>query len=129
MFLAGSIVSLLNCNFLTLVSFFWHWRFTILLFSSMFKIRSMRPLAVIGLTVVTLAWLSVGRSGRENKTTRPLVVSIVSWRKLSDWLDFCGQSWRSQKIMQNTKKLMSWQSITKRKSSISSKVHGSQPKT
>ena len=32
MFLAGSIVSPLNCNFLTLVSFFWHWRFTILLF-------------------------------------------------------------------------------------------------
>ena len=45
-----------------------------------------------------------GRSGRENKSARPLVVPIISSQELSDWLDFRGnfpnakKSWRSQNI-------------------------------
>ena len=80
MILDGSVVLPLKSNFMTLVSFAltltlpfpFPWFCVVL-----YKMRSMRPLAIVAVSIVTLAWMNVGRSGRNNKSARPLVVFIV----------------------------------------------------
>ena len=112
--MAGSIVFPLKSNFMTLVSFALTLTFTIsfsLICVVLYKTCLMRPLVVIGVTIVSLALMTVGRSGRENKSERHLVVLIISSRELSYWLEFRAQSWRSQKIKQTIEKLKSWQSV------------------